>query len=137
MSIEINNVSKFFKYFFLLSCVSIYVFSTIGISVFTHYCGNEVESISYLTKGKSCCGDEDNAMDCCKDEVTHLSLKSDFTFYTLVKKQQVTFLQLFYSPISEIYQTNKQTITQVCYKDKPRPPNLIQSQIVSVSNLRI
>jgi hypothetical protein len=130
-------VSKFFKYFFLITCVSIYVFSTIGISVFTHYCGDEIESISYLTKAKSCCGDEDEAMDCCKDEVTHFSLKSDFTFYTLVKKQQIVFLQLFYSPVSEIYHTNNVTIAQFCDKDKPRPPNLIQSKMINVSNLRI
>ncbi len=130
-------MSKFFKYFFLVIGISSYVFSTIGISVFTHYCGDEIESISYLTKAKSCCGDEDEAMDCCKDEVTHLSLKSDFTFYTLVKKQQVTFLQLFYSPVSEIYHTNNITTKSFCYKDKPRPPKLIQTQIISVSSLRI
>ncbi len=42
----------------------------IGVPVFKHYCGGELESISVFVKHASCCGEEeDEPSDCCKDEV--------------------------------------------------------------------
>lgn len=60
--------------------VLVYITSSIGVSVYLHYCGGELEKISAV-KVKSCCGgmDEKNDSDCCKNESRHLSLKYEFS----------------------------------------------------------
>ena len=127
-----------FTYLILFFCVSSYVFSTIGISVFTHYCGDEIESISLFLKSKNCCGDDNEPMNCCKDEVKHLSLKSDFTFLSVNKKLAPFFHILFFnSYFIQIDASLGSHQLVVYFRDRPRPPNLIQKFIVETSILRI
>lgn len=60
-----------------LVLASVYVLSAIGMPVYFHYCGGELEKVDLLTKSDSCCGDEeqdpaegDNG--CCKDEEVYV-----------------------------------------------------------------
>lgn len=60
--------------------------TVIGIPVYLHYCGGELEEISYLTKANSCCGEEEEETEdngCCKNE-SHILLNSaDFSLNTI------------------------------------------------------
>jgi hypothetical protein len=121
--------------------VCIYVFSTIGISVFSHYCGDELEKVSFFTKTNSCCGDDesDEAMEsgCCKDELTHIAFKEDFTFYTLIKDCKAPVNALFNIIIgfSDPALQNK----SIAYTTSKwfHPPDLVQDHLVACSVIRI
>ena len=65
------------KYFFALT-VTVYLLNTIGVPVYYHYCGGELESVTAMFKGESCCGDEqDEDMGCCQNETKIISQKSE------------------------------------------------------------
>lgn len=67
--------------FFFSLLVLAYMSSNIGVFVYYHYCGGELEKISAV-KVKSCCGgmdEKDGDNDCCKNESRHLSLKPEFS----------------------------------------------------------
>lgn len=50
--------------------LSSYLLVHIGVPVFKHYCGGELESISAFVKANDCCGDtEEENSDCCDDEI--------------------------------------------------------------------
>ena len=50
--------------------VGIYFLNSIGIPVYYHYCGGELENVSALFKTNSCCGEEeDEDSDCCQNVV--------------------------------------------------------------------
>jgi hypothetical protein len=59
-----------------------YLVMVIGIPVYFHYCGGELEEISYIVKSNGCCGDEsdEDESGCCKNEDVHLQYAADFTF---------------------------------------------------------
>jgi hypothetical protein len=68
------------KYLFGL-VVAIYLVSNIGIPVYYHYCGGELESVNALFKTSSCCSnDEDESSDCCQNETKVLAQKSETSF---------------------------------------------------------
>jgi hypothetical protein len=78
--VEIKSLKK---YLFAL-IVSSYVITVVGIPVYFHYCGGELEEINYVLKGNGCCGDDEahstgDIPDCCEDENVILVSKSDFT----------------------------------------------------------
>lgn len=67
--------------FFFSLLVLAYITSNIGVFVYYHYCGGELEKISAV-KVRSCCGGmdgKDGDNDCCKNESRHLSLKPEFS----------------------------------------------------------
>lgn len=67
-------------YKFIFACiVGVYLCNNIGIPVYYHYCGGELESISTLVKTDGCCGDmeEDEDSDCCKNEVKIIAQFND------------------------------------------------------------
>ncbi len=123
--------------------VTAYVISAVGIPVFLHYCGGELEKINYVMKSTSCCGgeeDDSEPMDdsCCKDENMVLKNAPDFTLKQnntlgLVK----TFCDLFYLDLPF---SDKQFITQ-CYLNlasiEAPPPKLQNTLVISSSVLRI
>ncbi len=73
-------ISGFYKYLFGL-IVTAYVITVIGIPVYFHYCGGELEKIDYVMKSSGCCGDEDEdeGNGCCSDEGKLLVNNQDFT----------------------------------------------------------
>ena len=81
---DIYGVIKAFKKYLFGIAVAAYIVMTVGIPVYLHYCGGELEEVSYLTKADSCCGGEDdhskeNDGGCCEDEGLLLKSNTDFT----------------------------------------------------------
>lgn len=121
--------------------VLIYVMSTVGVSVFSHYCGGELEKVTLFSKTKSCCGEEDEAdmeEGCCKNESVHLAFQKDFTFYTVAKNIKAPVNQLFIlsSSINHLTALNLVNRSFFHYK-KVHPPDLVQQDLISCSVIRI
>lgn len=50
--------------------VFLLLFSTTGVAISKHYCGEILQSISVNGPVKSCCENQDMPEDCCSDEVS-------------------------------------------------------------------
>lgn len=117
--------------------------TVIGIPVYYHYCGGELEEISYVLKSNSCCGEEEDeseqaSNDCCKDENRILKSNIDFTIksqddYTLVK----TFSQVFYISLPFTTTNDHSSASLLSVYAKHPPANLQHSLVISTSVLRI
>jgi hypothetical protein len=135
-------LKKNFSKIFIAFVAIIYVLSTVGVSVFSHYCGGELEKVTLFSKAKSCCGDEeDTAMEddgCCKDEIVHVSFQKDFTFYTLVKSIKAPVNELFIiQPDFKLVFFKTHIADFLSIDEKVHPPNLVQHDLVSCSVIRI
>jgi hypothetical protein len=106
------SISTLSKYLFTI-LVAAYVVTVIGVPVYFHYCGGELEKIDYLTKSESCCeGEEQDTAenDCCEDEGLYLLntpdlvIKDSEHFQTLKNYTQTAFITLpyFCSPVNLI-----------------------------------
>ena len=131
----------FYKIIILL-VACIYVFSTIGVSVISHYCGGELEKVSLFIKSKSCCGGEENESaeedGCCKNETVHVSFQKDFTFYTIIKALKAPVNQLFVVyAVSEFQTSNQLAFANISFFKNDHPPDLVQDQIVKNSVIRV
>jgi hypothetical protein len=64
-------------YAFLL--LSLYLLSSVGISITAHYCGGSLASVAIIEQASCCCDDEQNGMpdDCCTNDVKVLKLAED------------------------------------------------------------
>lgn len=123
--------------------VMFYLVTVIGIPVYYHYCGGELEGVSYVLKSNSCCGEEDDdsdkaKSDCCKDENLILKSNPDVTiketkFYALVKS--VTSLPFIVLPFEPCSETIRSKSISVPYEFPP--PKLQRQIIISTSVLRI
>lgn len=118
-----------------------YVFSTIGVSVISHYCGGELEEVAVFSKPTSCCGgeeEEDMEDGCCKNEISHVSFQKDFTFYQLIKDCKVPVLALVIFDFQySIFDFNGTDDSLISFNKEFQPPKLVQSDIISTSVLRI
>jgi hypothetical protein len=120
--------------------LAVYLFTTIGIPVYMHYCGGELEKVSFLVKSDSCCSEEEEDMDdgCCANENTFARYAPDFT-----AKKINTGVDFILPSIDLIYSELFQTSITINNVSSPSeeflfpPPKLLQNTIVSVSNLRI
>ncbi len=126
------------KYLFGI-CVSVYLFSTIGMPVYLHYCGGKLEQVSYLVKANSCCGDDEDATsDCCHNENFYLHNGSNFS----IKIVHLDCSKSFSQVISQIFpvQANnllsEQSFSCFIQKQFP-PPKLCQKTILNCAVLRI
>lgn len=117
--------------------------TVVGIPVYYHYCGGELEEINYVLKSSGCCGgEEDDSSEsdngCCKDENLVLKSNVDFTLkgfndYTFVKTfSEVCYISL---PFSMSVHELKSLVSDV-YAEFP-PPKLQQDLVISTSVLRI
>ena len=91
-----NSMSKYFRPYFFAALVVTYFLTVVGMPVYMHYCGGEVEEVSYLVNDNGCCGDEmpaDN--DCCHDEGLVISNKVDFTLKG--------FSAQFHQPVTDLF----------------------------------
>lgn len=124
--------------------VTAYVISAIGIPVFLHYCGGELEKINYVVKSTSCCGgeeDDSEPMDdgCCKDENMVLKSNPDFTLKQNTTSNLVkTFCDLFYLdlPFSVNTFTKQSYLNNLASLEAP-PPKVQNTLVISSSVLRI
>lgn len=78
------------KYILAFSII-MYVIASIGIPVYSHYCGGTLESVSYLVNENDCC-DEDEPIDsdCCKDEITNVHLAPEFIVKKIATENIIT-----------------------------------------------
>ena len=135
-------MKKNFSKIFIAFVAIVYVLSTFGVSVFSHYCGGELEKVTLFSKTKSCCGGEEEAVmtddGCCKNELVHVSFQKDFTFYTLLNSIKAPIHGLFivrpdfnFAPL-KIFITDFSSIDR-----KVHPPNFVQQDIVECSVIRV
>ena len=116
-----------------------YLLAVNGIPVYLHYCGGELEEISYLTKTNNCCGDEEEnneSSDCCHNESLVLRSSPEACFSTEFRLAQVTSpllaFVLFATEASQL-----QTCTLSALQIVHVPPLQLQQALINVSCLRI
>ncbi|WP_317897250.1 HYC_CC_PP family protein [Aurantibacillus circumpalustris] len=133
------RISNLKKYLFGLVVIT-YVITVIGIPVYYHYCGGELEEINYVLKGSNCCGDDDSQEEndgCCKNESHVLKSNIDFTFkttgdYVFLKDSGINYSSLpFKSSIKRLI-----SIPSFVYVNTP-PSRVQHSLVISTSVLRI
>ncbi|MES2681241.1 MAG: hypothetical protein V4635_15205 [Bacteroidota bacterium] len=117
--------------------------SVIGIPIYFHYCGGELEKVNYVLKSDSCCGGEemdDEASDsgCCKDENMVLKNVTDFTIkklndYEIVK----TYSELCYLSLPYLNFSFNPVQKPVLSVLKSPPPGLQNELIISTSVIRV
>ena len=63
------------KKIFAITLCFVYFFAAAGVSINVHYCGGEVEEVSFFSYGeKSCCCGNEAEAGCCKDELSYIKL---------------------------------------------------------------
>lgn len=107
------------KKFLNICIVFLLLFSTSGVAVSKHYCGEILQKIAFNGEEKSCCDSEEMPEDCCKNEVSIIKSDNlkisqhdvDLTFSPYIlsfievffningeKEQVVSFQSYFHSP---------------------------------------
>jgi hypothetical protein len=117
--------------------VAAYVITSVGIPVYFHYCGGELQKIDYVIKASGCCdGEEEQTSDCCQNEQKYLSNHPDFT---LKNPDQLDVIKIFvqlcaitvnFKPITE------NTLASFSHLQYLRPPTEARAAI-SITVLRI
>lgn len=59
-----------------ISVVFLLLFSTSGVAMSKHFCGEILQKIAFSNEEKSCCEGEEMPEDCCKNEVTILKTEN-------------------------------------------------------------
>lgn len=136
----IKNIKK---YLFSLVVLTYFV-PTIGIPIYLHYCGGELEKINYLVNTRACCDGEDEEQaeatnGCCKNEQIVLINGSDFTFDSSYNyKFSQTYTQSFCAILPIYLQTKRDNFhEQSNYSQNFLPQKLLQSLLVFSSVLLI
>ncbi len=133
----IKNLKKYFFAFF----VAVYLFSAIGVPVYLHYCGGELEEVSYLVKSNGCCGEEesDETSDCCHNEDVYLKNNTDFSLDILKIDFSKSNSQTdFINPNFQLSTLNAQLSTFNPFVfSKFLPQKLCQRVILETTSLRI
>lgn len=119
-----------------------YVFSAIGFPVYKHYCGGELEEISYLTKTNNCCGEEeesDETGDCCHNEAIYLKNNTDFSLDILkIDFSKSNFQTDIINPNFQLSTLNSKlsTLNFLVFQKFP-PPKRCQQALLDCSVLKI
>lgn len=86
---------KLSAYFFGVM-VFTYMLTAVGLPVYLHYCGGQVEEVSYLIESNGCCGEEEPDNDCCRNEGMVVQYDADFTLKTFTTDFVITALDVPY-----------------------------------------
>jgi len=119
--------------------VGVYLTTAIGIPVYMHYCGGELEQVSFVVKSNGCCGGDEEDMDpgCCATENTFARCAPDFTFdKSNDSKFQPVDLNLF-SAIIPFFEVRIEPVSITRSKYFFPPPDLLHSNIIRTTFLRI
>lgn len=120
--------------------VAVYVTTAIGIPVYMHYCGGELETVSFLVKDNTCCGEEEEEMPsgCCDNENTFARYAPDFTAkkINVGSDIQIPTLDLIFNATFQLSDILIHT-SNVSSESFVPPPKLLQSDIIKTSVLRI
>lgn len=121
--------------------VSSYVLTAIGIPVYFHYCGGELEEINYVLKGSGCCGEEEDSDEdngCCKNENYILKSNVDFTLKESNTSAFVKlFSQLFFLSLPFSLSPDTSASVLLCQYTIFSPPERQQQGIIATTVLRI
>ncbi len=109
--------------------------NTVGIGLYAHYCGGELEEVSVFSPKKQCCTSENNADPCCKNEAKLVHIEDSFvktaSSDTPVKFQQLlSFTYCFAAPLLFSVHTSVKDFQYAVDFSPPRRvsiPILIQS----------
>ncbi len=119
--------------------VVVYVTTAIGIPVYMHYCGGELEKVSFLIKSNSCCGEDEEDMDmgCCADENTIARYAPDFTIKKVVDSNfNIADFNLFtITPL--LFDVKIESVSLLISKYFFPPPDLLHSNIIRTTFLKI
>jgi hypothetical protein len=134
----VEVISGFHKFLFAM-LVSAYTITVVGIPVYFHYCGGELEKIDYLVKGSGCCDDDEQQGEengCCKDEGKYLLNNPDFTIKDSDQLKSVKmFTQMFSFKLPFKISLVTPAFTFAFTERKKAPPSVLG--VISVTVLRI
>jgi hypothetical protein len=119
--------------------VCVYVTTAIGIPVYMHYCGGELEKVSFLIEAPGCCEGEDagEADDCCDNENTVARYSPDFTVKKVVDSDfHIADLNLF-GVVASIFEFKIGPASVLVSNYFFPPPDLLHSNIIRTTFLRI
>lgn len=127
------------KHILLTVTVLVYLFSTVGISFVSHYCGGELQEISVYVSPDNCCGEEEPEDDgCCHNETDHVMLLQDVMYSAgdISIKQPVSELFLSVTGFVSDQLQFTQSSLSVLFYDIP-PPDVLRENLISTTVLRI
>ncbi len=122
------------KKFLVIPIMFIYLLAVSGIMVTAHYCGQEIESLSFFSKSSQCdeteCDDEPGKNDsCCEDKTLAYKVSTEQDAVSVFKLKLSQF-EITLLPISPVYleQHNVSSVSDIISANKANaPPGLWQS----------
>lgn len=107
-------MKKAFKFLFAL-IAGVYLMNSVGVPVYYHYCGGELESVSAVFKPDACCDgmEEEEDSDCCKNEVKVIAQFNDS--YSEVSVYKIT------TPINSFFDLSPYYFSPISFKPTPIP----------------
>jgi len=119
--------------------VTVYLTTAIGVPVYLHYCGGELEKVSFIVKSNSCCGEEEEDMDsdCCANENTVARYSPDFTVKKAIDSNfNITGINLFtLAPV--LFDLKIESSPVFISKYFFPPPDILHTNIIQTTFLRI
>jgi hypothetical protein len=122
--------------------VTSYFTAVVGIPVYLHYCGGELENVSYLIKKVTCCGEEEEDSEdmggCCKDENVVLRCAPDFTLKQINTNHFIKAVCELFNVSTPAFNIQIPKIFEnILFSDLFPPPKLQNSLVISTSVIRI
>lgn len=132
-------MSRLRTYLFAVFTFS-YLLAVSGIPVYLHYCGGELEEISYLSKVNSCCGaeeeEEDESSDCCHNESLVLRSTPDVRVSAEARLASLPGTMCYFVLFTINVPVDESVVLQT-EKISHSPPLLQQTHIIETSCMRI
>ena len=120
------------KKFLSVILLSLYLVSSIGVTVSAHYCGGNLASFAFFDKDLSCCCDDEatgKTDDCCKDESKSIKITADQNKVEFNEKQHALVdLEIIPAPRCCFFTKSALVIISslpFCVPDPPDKGNLI------------
>jgi hypothetical protein len=117
----------------------VYLTTAIGIPVYMHYCGGELEKVSFLIQGDGCCDGEEpgDADGCCDNQNTFARYSPDFTVKKVVDSNfHITDLNLFVVAPS-VFDMKVGSDPVLVSKYFFPPPDILHQEMIRTTFLRI
>src|SRR5690606_38273001 len=101
---------------------SLLLFSTMGMVVSKHFCGDSFVSSSVFHQAESCCGDSD----CCHNETSFYQVKDNFSAPAIAAIPVLAEIEILgHDLFAEIFTTIPETeILTLKISDSPPPPKI-------------
>lgn len=126
------------KKLFTITLCFIYFFAAAGVSINVHYCGGEVEEVSFFSQGeKSCCCGNESEAGCCKDELSYIKLNDSHqqSTHVSIPHSEFVFLKAFYGPLALQFSAAAKELSPLAVS--PHGPPLISRLPLFLQNQRL